>query len=635
MTFSKLKELREKIDELLQERRWMEAHLLLGDLWRSEGKAAFAGYVLSCYERLRGHVPALKCRIAFLLSVTLDPLVPLLRSTALVAGIDPAVQIGQFNSYAQEILDPDSALYRFQPEIVVLATQTRDLLPEIWEGYADLSESESRAAVDRVLESFMGLIRTFRERSGASLVIHTFEKPLPSQGVLEAQDANGQLDAIERLNVGLRAICRQYRGVYTLDYDALVAQHGRTRWHDESKWLTMRMPFAADSLLPLVSEWMKFIHPLTGSLCKVLAIDLDNTLWGGILGEDGPEGIKIGPEYPGAFYRSFQRAVLDLYQRGILLAVCSKNNHDDAMEVLRSHPGMLLRPEHFAAFRINWQDKAQNIREIAAELNLGTDSIAFFDDNPVERERVRSEMPEVKVIAVPDHAQGYVRALREFPYFERLTLSAEDREHTKLYHDQRKRSELAQSVGSVEDFYRSLEQEIEIADVTRETIARVAQLTQKTNQYNVTTRRYTEQQIAEFASRPDFDVYSVRVKDRFGDNGIVGVLITRMEADVFEIDTLLLSCRVIGRTVETAMLGFLAETGRNKGARALQGWFLPTKKNAPASEIYPSHNFKPAATEEGRTLWSLNLEEANLSCPEWIRLHVRNGSHGATEARAS
>ena len=190
-------------------------------------------------------------------------------------------------------------------------------------------------------------------------------------------------------------------------------------------------------------------------------------------------------------------------------------------------------------------------------------------------------MPEVKVISVPDHAQNYARALREFPFFERLKLSAEDREHTRMYHEQQERTQLAQSVNSLEDFYRSLDQEVVIAPVGPDTIARVAQLTQKTNQYNVTTRRYTEQQIEEFASQPGCGVYSVHVKDRFGDNGIVGVLITRIDEDICEIDTFLLSCRVIGRTIETAMLGFVSSTSKAKGAKRLQGWFLPTKKNSP------------------------------------------------------
>lgn len=628
------KEIREQVENCLADGRWQQAHAKLGDFWRSEGKAASANFVLSCYEKIRGQVPLTPTRVAFLRSMTVEPLMPILRSAALVEGIDPTVHVGQFNSYAQEILDPNSALYAFKPEIVVLAIQTRDIAPELWDGFADSPQADVQASVDRVVQSFSVWVRKFRENSNASLVIHNLEKPVPSLGVLDAQGKSGQLSAIEQVNAGLRGICGEHRGAYLLDYDALIAQHGRARWHDEGKWLMMRMPFAPDSMLPMANAWLKFLHPLTGVTCKVLAVDLDNTLWGGVLGEEGMDGIKLGTEYPGALYRSFQRAILDLYQRGILLAVCSKNNPHEAMGALEKHPGMLLRPEHFAAFRINWQDKASNLREIAAELNLGIDSIAFFDDNPVERELIRSELPEVKVIAVPDHVSGYVQALRACPYFERLALSAEDQEKTKQYQEQRQRAELAHNAGSLEDFFRSLEQELVIAKVTGESIGRVAQLTQKTNQYNVTTRRYTEQQIADFAANPEYGVYSIRVKDRFGDNGIVGVLITRTDDDVCEIDTFLLSCRVIGRTIETAMLGFLTDMSRAGGASVLQGWFIPTKKNAPVKDLYSSHKFEAVETSNGATLWRLNLQQADIPFPEWIRVNITGNPVRVEQSRA-
>jgi FkbH-like protein len=629
-----LKQLRLQIEGFLAQSQWSKAHLHLGDLWRREGKAATAGYILSCYNRMEGHLPLVKRRVSFLRSMTIEPLIPILRSAALVAGIDLTTQVGQFNAYAQEILDPASLLYSFDPEIVVLAIQTRDILPEIWEGYSGLSPSEIRSAIDRVREALSIWIRAFRRRSNASLVVHTFEKPLPSAGILEFQASDGQFAAMDRINAELREVCSEHRGVYLLDYDALIARHGRMRWHDEGKWLTMRMPFAIDSMHPMVSEWLKFIHPLTGMICKVLAVDLDNTLWGGVLGEDGPAGLLIGSEYPGACYRALQRVILDFCHRGTLLAVCSKNNHDEAMSALRDLPGMLLRPNHFASFRINWQDKSENLREIARELNIGTDAIAFLDDNPVERERVRAALPEVKVLALPDHPLGFAAALRECPLFERLSLSTEDREHTSLYHGQRERAELAERADSLEDFYRSLDQEISIASVTRETLTRVAQLTQKTNQFNVTTRRYTEQQIETLASQPGWNVYSVRVKDRYGDNGIVGVFITRTEGDICEIDTFLLSCRVIGRTIETAMLGHLAETSRAEGVRFLQGWFVPTAKNAPVRELYSSHRFELIATRDGASRWGLNLEEAEIIQPEWIRLRVTSGNSTAKQVHA-
>jgi FkbH-like protein len=481
--------------------------------------------------------------------------------------------------------------------------------------------------VERVVGEFRRWVQAFRTHSQAYFVVHTLEIPaLLSQGVLDSQSAAGQAAAVQRINQELCRVAGEHRGVYLLDYDALVARHGRLSWHDEPKWLTMRMPIATENLIHLANEWLRFIHPLTGKICKVLVADLDNTLWGGVLGEDGPEGIQLGLEYPGAAYRALQRAMLDLFRRGVPLAVCSKNNLPDAMEALERHPGMLLQPQHFAALRINWNDKVQNLYEIAAELNVGMEALAFLDDNPVERARVRVEAPEVTVIDLPNDPMGYAQALRDSPVFERVVLSAEDHERGQYYAEQRLRLEFERSASSLEDFYRSLQQELEIAPVTTETLTRVAQLTQKTNQFNLTTRRYTEQQIVDMAASTDWRVYSVRVKDRFGDNGLVGVAITRDLQEVCEIDVLLLSCRVIGRTVETALLSFLVERARSTGMKQFQGWFLPTKKNEPAREFYPRHNFRPQAERDGGTLWSVDLGQAECKCPAWIRLIVAEGA---------
>jgi len=219
------------------------------------------------------------------------------------------------------------------------------------------------------------------------------------------------------------------------------------------------MPIAADYLIYLAREWLRFVIPLSGRTAKVLVTDLDNTMWGGVIGEDGLTGIKLGPEYPGAAYQNLQRAMLDLARRGILLAVCSKNNPDDAIEALENHPGMLLRPKDFSAVRINWNDKAQNLREIASELNVGVDALAFLDDNPVEREQVRGALPEIIVIDLPQDPLGYAAAVRDCPVFERLSLSSEDLQRTSLYAAQRQRSQAEDNFQTKEDFFRYLEQE--------------------------------------------------------------------------------------------------------------------------------------------------------------------------------
>jgi len=528
--------------------------------------------------------------------------------------------VGGFNAYAQEILEPTSRLYRFAPELVILAVQTRDVAPDLWDGYTNGTSTDHDAVVERVVISFRNWIQAFRSHSQAHLIVHTLEVPLfASQGVLDSQLENGQVAAIQRINQAIQRVTTEHHGVYILDYDALVARHGRLRWHDERKWLAMRMPIAADNLIHLADEWSRYIQPLTGKVCKVLVTDLDNTLWGGVIGEDGIDGIKIGLEYPGAAYHALQRVMLDFYHRGILLAVCSKNNLTDAMAVLENHPGMVLRPQHFAAWRINWNDKVHNLREIADELNVGIDALAFIDDNPVEREQVRTALPEVTVIdLVADNPMAYARTLRATPVFERLVLSAEDRERGHYYVEQRQRVELERNAPSLEDFYYSLQQEVEIVPVTPATCPRVAQLTQKTNQFNLTTRRYSEQQIREITTSSTWNVCGVRVKDRFGDNGLVGVVITRDKDTMCEIDTFLLSCRVIGRTVETAVLSWIAEHARARGRRQLQGWFLPTKKNTPAKEFYSAHGFRIATEQDNETLWVLDLEEVAIAYPQWI-----------------
>jgi FkbH-like protein len=612
-------DLRQQIDEFLETAQWQRAARELCVLWQSEGGAPLAGYVVSAFRRMRQHLELTPHRCAILRSFTVEPIVPLLEACAFTSGIDLTMHIGEFNAYAQELLDENSRLYGFRPDTVILAAQTRDVAPELWERPG----AQAVEAVNRVTGQFENYIEALRAHTAANLIVHSLETPgMAAQGIYDSQLEENQAAAIHQVNRNLRRLARQHPGVYVLDYDALVARHGREEWGEQRKWLTVRLPIAASHLVYVAREWMRFLAPLTGRIAKAVAVDLDNTLWGGIIGEDGMAGIRVGPEYPGAAYQAVQRALLDIADRGILLAICSKNNPQDAMEALTAHPGMLLRPEHFAATRINWNEKAQNLREIAQELNIGLDAVAFVDDNPVERQQVREQTPKVLVPELPEDPMQYARVLRNYPAFERLTLLEEDRQRGRYYAAERQRAQLEQSVASLEDFYCSLEQEAEIAPVNTLTLARVAQLTQKTNQFNLTTKRYTGQQIAEMAKCPDWRVLSIKVRDRYGDNGLVGVAILHHRGETTEIDTFLLSCRVIGRTVETALLAYLADEARARGAKRLQGNFLPTKKNVPAGDFYREHGFQLLSETPERQIWELQLEETALRCPEWVRLRL-------------
>jgi FkbH-like protein len=619
-------EARQEIDRLIAAGETSAAARALADVWQHEASPSAASFVVQRFEQIRSSLKLQPYRVAILRSFTVEPMMPLLRAAAFCAGIDLAVHVSDFNAHVQAIMDAGSTLYGFAPDAVILAVQTRDVAPELWNDFSGLTAGEVQSSSARVSAEFRNWIRVSRNNSQAHLIIHNLEAPdTPSTGLLDAGSANGQSAAISEINRNLRQAAAEHTGVHILDYDSLVARYGRVAWHDERKWLTVRLPIAATHLNHMVREWMRFLHPLTGRIAKALVLDLDNTLWGGVIGEDGMTGIMLNSEYPGAAFQALQRALLDLYRRGILLAICSKNNPEDALEALHRHPGMLLKPEHFAAMRINWGDKSQNLREIAQELNIGIDALAFVDDNPIERQQVRTAIPEVFVVDLPSDPMEFARVIRDCPVFERLTLSTEDQQRGAMYQAQREREQLEQASTSREGFYRSLQQEAEISPLTSANLARIAQLTNKTNQFNLTTRRYSEQQISELASKQGWDCYSIRVRDRFGDNGLVGVAITHHQGDSVEIDTFLLSCRVIGRTVETAFLSFLADRARHKGARQLTGWFLPTKKNAPARNFYSEHGFTPAHQNGNGTLWKLDLSPGTLPAPEWIRLHILNG----------
>jgi FkbH-like protein len=615
-----MSERRTQIDQWMEQGAITEARAGLSELLAAEGLSnATAAFSVARYERLRPQLSLVPYRVAILRSFTVEPVVPMLRAAGFANGLDLTVHIGEFNAYAQEILDESSALYGFAPQAVILAVDTRSLAPELWSDYGDSGTDGGSAAVARVSQQYSDWVKAFRRRSDAHLILHTLAPPVSSAlGVYDGQGDSGQNRAIEELNRRIRSLAQDHRGVYTLDYQALVARHGQESWYDERKWIAVRLPIAAAHLPRLAREWLRYLHPLSGRIAKVAVVDLDNTLWGGVVGEDGLTGIRLDGEHPGAAYRTLQRALMDLTRRGILLAIASKNNSADAVEVLEQHPGMLLRSRDFSAMRINWNEKTQSLREIAAELNVGVDSLAFVDDNPVERRRVRTELPEVMVIDLPEDPWQYAAQVRDCPFFERLSLSEEDRHRSEYYAADKQRVALETSCVTREDFLRSLEQVVEITPVTSSTVARVAQLTQKTNQFNLTTRRYNEQQIAELAGHPDCQVLAIRVTDRYSDNGLVGVAVTRSAGETCEIDTFLLSCRVIGRGVETALLAHLAGLARRRGQARLEGFFLPTKKNAPAREFYSSHGFELIREEPQGTLWSLGLDAAAPVWPDWI-----------------
>ena len=345
---------------------------------------------------------------------------------------------------------------------------------------------------------------------------------------------------------------------------------------------------------------------------KCLVLDLDNTLWGGVIGEDGLEGIQLSLGGEGAAFIAFQQVILDLYNRGVILAINSANNHKDAMQVIETHPNMILKPHHFAAYRINWNDKAENIRELAQELNIGLDSMVFLDDNPTQRASMRNFVPEVETPELPVDPKEYAQFLLSLPHFASHATTDEDAMRGNMYVTERLRREAEKDFTDKEAFLKTLAIQLRISQDDTNAISRLSQLTEKTNQFNTNKRPLSEDEVATYMSDQSHTVFHARATDRFGDHGIIAFALVQKRADEWHLEQLLMSCRVLGRGVEKAFLAGIAEEAVKGGIQKLSIAFEPTEKNAPAKEFLDA------------IVTDTQLRTDQISTPEWITTHYEN-----------
>ena len=580
-----------------------------------------AGYMQAARQVLSFKEQLVPVRVALLASFTIDAGVPFLVVEAARAGFAAEVYVAPFNTVQQELLDPESGCIRHQPAVVFVANLLGDVCPA-------LAHDVLSGGIDQQIETLVTDIITplqeLRKRSGADVVLHNFARPQRAAlGIGEPMASGSQTEVINRLNTRLAKAVGAIPGAYVLDLERVCANVGYDSCYDDKMWYLGRSPFSPTAWRALTQEQAAFIRALRGPQRKCLVLDLDNVLWGGIIGEAGVANIKLGQAYPGAVFRDFQQAVLELHRRGVLLAINSKNNPADVEEVFHSHPDMVLKPDHFACTRINWQDKPQNMREIARELNIGLESLVFFDDNPAEQARMRQALPQVLTLSVPPEPIKYLNVLRESRAFDRLAVTEEDRRRGDMYREQAVRRQLEQSAASVEEFLRDLQMTISIERVNEFAFPRVVDLLQKTNQFNLTTRRHSAGQLKTLLDDPACGVFCLRVTDRFGDNGIVGAAIVQRRDEIALIESFLMSCRVIGRTVETAFLSFLVDRAKDWGMSAVEGEFISTVKNAPAADFYARHGFTRIGETSTGSRWRLDLARVPFQWPAYIE---RNGA---------
>lgn len=560
-----------------------------------------------------------RIKVALLSSFTIDPLGMYIDIKSRLVGLYPEIYIGPFNQYQQEILDKGSKLYAFKPDVVILAVQAESLLGEDFCSEFVKSSGKEQYQTE-IIDQFEKLLSVLTSRTNALILVNNFIVPsFTPLGILDNKVDMGLKSFFYGLNQRLTDLYRKSNQVYVVELEGVASKHGKSRCLNFQMYYRGSFVFS-ESFLPVIAdEYMGYIKALKNLSRKCIVLDLDNVLWGGIIGEDGFDGIRLGKDSPGNAYADFQRLLLSYYNRGVILAINSRNNYEDAIKVIREHPYMVLREKHFAAMRINWQDKVQNMIELAKEINIGLDSMAFVDDNPREREQIKQALPQVLVVDMPASPFLYRQALENLNDFNVLALTEEDKMRGEMYYARRMRKQLEKSVVSLEDFLRSLEMKVVIKHADDFSLPRITRLVNKTNQFNLTTRRYTDVEIKKMReNRDEFDIYSLRVVDRFGDEGIVGVAIVRKEPQTWIMDSFLMSCRVIGRKVETAFLAKIVADARKKGISTIVGEYIPSQKNAPVKGFYSDHGFEKFQQEGDLSKWRLDLTRSTVKMPEWL-----------------
>ena len=551
----------------------------------------FAGKVKALRELEPQKETWQKVRFRVLRNYTLENIEPLVRFECAQFKIDASMTFSAFDTFEQEVIDPHSQTNTDPSDIVVVSLWMDDL-------FGQRSDSFEAAPI---VERVTGLLDRLIKNTPSTLVLTSFLPPFFAIGAARVgKTQSSALECVREVNRLLESYSQNQERIHVIDLSAIKARLGEEVSIDPRFWYLYKAPLKNEALSVLASELAQLAVAIRGAGKKVLVLDCDNTLWGGIIGEDGIEGIALSPnEYPGVAFYDFHRQILALKNQGVLISICSKNNEADVLNALEEHPHSLLRPRDLAAWRINWESKVANLRELADDLNVGIDSLVLVDDSPAECAFVRESLPEVTVLTVPTNVFELPAVLRHYRGFDRPQRSKEDEKRTEMYHQERLRRDTKQNFEDLEAYLKALNLVAEITPAKAEDLPRVAQLTQKTNQFNLTTRRYSQGEIESLAASPNHVVLTMRVRDRFGDYGLTGVGILKFAENEAHIDSLLLSCRVLGRQAEFALLSRLVKSAwQRPGVKVVKGYFLPTLKNHQVEDLYDRAGFARLASHE-------------------------------------
>jgi FkbH-like protein len=557
-----------------------------------------------------------RCRLAILSSSTVDHLLPPLKVAGFRRGMLLDLHITPFGQYRQELLNPDSALAQFQPQVILFSLSARDILSSV-----PISASASRVDqhVNEHVADLVSLWQAAQQMPGTTVLQQTFLNIGESLfGSLDRSLPSAPTQVIRRYNQYLVEAATS-TGVVILDLDRPVEKYGLQFWFDNAKWLQAKIEISPAASMQYADFVSRIVASLQGLSKKCLVLDLDNTLWGGVVGDAGIDNISLGEGSGlGEAYQAFQRYIKQLQERGIILAVCSKNEQQTAESVFRNHSEMVLKLEDITAFVANWENKATNLIRIAEQLNIGIDSLVFVDDNPAERALIRQSLPMVAVPEMPEDPSRYVQCLSDAGYFESVSFTGDDLQRNAQYAANNQREALSVTSQSIDDYLESLRMSMAAGPFEDVDMPRIAQLINKTNQFNTTTRRRTLDEVRAIASAPEYLTLQARLSDRFGDNGLISAVIiepVQQAPGTYEIETWVMSCRVFGRQLEYEIMNSLVALAKKAGARRLLASYKPTSKNALIKNLYTDLGFEPLPVNSSGSpdemRWSLDLEKFN------------------------
>lgn len=570
-------------------------------------------YILRKKRSIRRHLsekPGLiEKRIAILGGSTTAEIKDILELFLLDCGIRPVFYESEYNRYYEDIMFENSELAAFAPEIIYIHTTSVNIMrfPAIHEA-GDMVDQ----LLDMEFTKFKNLWGRITDSYNCMVIQNNFELPhYRTLGNLDFYDIHGRTYFISQLNQRFAQYARTNKNLCINDINYISAWFGLERWYDKHFWYSYKYAMNYEAIPLLAHSIASIIKAIYGKSKKCLVLDLDNTLWGGVIGDDGMEGIQIGKETPTAeAHTEFQQYVIELKERGIMLAICSKNEEENAIKGFL-HPDSILKFDDFAAFKANWDPKHENVKDIAKSLNIGSDSLVFVDDNPAEREIVMSQVPEVEVPDIGSNVAKYIDILDKTGYFETFSLSGDDLQRNRFYAENTLRKEMKAHFKNYDDFLKSLDMVAEIRSFMPVYLDRITQLINKTNQFNLTTKRYTLAEIESIAGNPAYITFYGRLQDKFGDNGLISIIIGFKKEKELHVDLWLMSCRVLKRGMESAMFNRLVEEAQKEGVATIYGYYYKTPKNAMVSDLYRDMGFECVSlSENGDSVWRYDITKS-------------------------